>query len=255
MNMNSTVSLMMVTYNRLELTKRMLESLFRHTDSPFRLIIVDNGSTDGTVDWLQNDPWLKEKIWKTDYCVGEDIQFNEKNLGIAIGRNQGLKLANKYNDEWLSTLDNDIEFVPGWLSKALDILSTNPKFAVGLNMEGNHYPILSRNGKSFQYKRDGNLGTACTVFSRELHKTIGYFITEYGLYSCEDSDFFFRARLHGYEMAYLPEMGIHIGEGENDKGEYREFKNIAHAEVSVKFRKSCGEYSRGQRKTYIDFDG
>lgn len=248
-------SLMCVTYNRLDLTKRMLESLFKHTDSLFRLIIVDNGSTDGTADFLKNDEWLKKQIWNHPHCVGQDFQFNEKNMGIAIGRNQGLKISNKYNDEWLSTLDNDIEFVPGWLTKCLDILSTNPKFAVGLNMEGVSYPILSRHEKTFQYKKQGNLGTACTVFSRELHKQIGFFITEYGLYSCEDSDFFFRARLHGYEMAYLPEMGIHIGEGEHDQGEYREFKNKAHAEVSVKFRKSCGEYCSGQRKTYIDFNG
>lgn len=250
-----TTSLMFVTYNRLELTKKMLASLFEHTDSPFRLIIVDNGSTDGTVEWLKTDPWLKEQIWKNNNCVGQDIQFNEKNMGIAIGRNQCLKIANKYNDEWLSTLDNDIEFVPQWLSKCLDVLSANPKFCIGLNMEGMEYPIFSRNGKSFQYKRVGNLGTACTVFSRKLHEAIGYFIMEYGLYSCDDSDFFFRARLAGYEMAYLPEMGIHIGVGEHDVGEYREFKDKAHAEISVKFRKSCGEYVRGQRKIYIDFNG
>lgn len=249
-----TTSLMMVTYNRLELTKRMLESLFQHTDSLFRLIIVDNGSTDGTVEWLKEDPWLKEKVWKTDHCVGQDIQFNKKNEGIAIGRNQGLKIANRYNDEWLSTLDNDIEFTPSWLSKALDILSTNPKFAIGLNMEGKPYPLLNRHGKSFQYKREGNLGTACTVFSRELHKAIGYFTTEFGLYGEEDADYFYRARLSGWEMAYLPEMGTHFGQGELDQGEYREFKNECHSKNLAQFRKNCADYARRKKSTFIPFE-
>lgn len=232
----------------------MLESLFQHTDSDFRLIIVDNGSTDGTVEWLKNDPWLETKVWNTPNCVGKEISFNEKNLGIAIGRNQGLKLSNKYNDEWLSTLDNDIEFIPGWLSQALDILSVNPKFAVGLNMEGKPYPLLSRHGKQFQYKREGNLGTACTVFSRALHDQIGFFTTEFELYGEEDADYFFRARLSGWEMVYLPEMGIHFGEGDLDVGEYREFKNNCHKKNLAQFRKNCADYARRKKSTYIDFE-
>jgi GT2 family glycosyltransferase len=249
-----TTSLMIVTYNRLDLTKRMLKSLFENTDSPFRLIIVDNGSTDGTVEWLENDPWLKENIWNNKNCVGQDFVYNKENMGIAIGRNQGLKASAKYNDEYLSTLDNDIEFVPGWLSKSLDILSVNPKFAVGLNMEGVEYPIRSRHGKTFQYKTQGNLGTACTVFSRELHNQIGYFITEFGKYGEEDADYFFRARLLGWEMAYLPEMGIHFGQGELDVGPYREFKTDCHKNNLAKFRENCAAYVQKRKSLFIPFE-
>ena len=250
---NDTTSLMVVPFNRLELTKKMLASLFQHTDSPFRLIVVDNHSTDGTREFFETDQWLKDQIWGNRYCCGIDLQLNDENKGIAIGRNQCLKLANKYQDPYLCTLDNDIEFVPNWLSKCLDILSANPKFAVGINYEKEKYPLFKRNDKLFQLKHHGNLGTALSVFPRKLHEEIGFFIMEYGLYSCDDSDFFYRARRKGYEMAYLPEMGIHLGEGENDQGEYREFKDRAHKEISVRFRRSCMEYNAGIRPLYIPF--
>lgn len=240
-----TTSIMMVTYNRLELTKRMLTSLFENTDGSYRLIIVDNGSTDGTIEYLQN--------LKQNNEIVSELQLNPVNQGIAHGRNQCLLLANKYNDEWLSTVDNDVEFHKGWLSEALDIISANPNFAIGLNMEGRAYPLQTRNGKTFQVKPEGNLGTACTVFNRKLHDKIGFFTTEYGLYGEEDADFFFRARLVGYQMGYLPKMGIHLGEGENDVGAYREFKTESHAKNLIPFRKRCGDYVMRRKNLYISY--
>lgn len=243
-----TVSIMFVTYNRLDLSRQMMDSLLKNTDAPFRVIVVDNGSTDGTPDWLSQVSWKENPL-----CESFDIVLNKQNMGIAIARNQGLKAANKYNDEILSTLDNDVELSPGWLSGCLDVISANPKFVVGLNMEGVPYPTMTRNGKTFQFKKRGNLGTACTVFKRALHTEIGYFIMEYGLYGEEDADYFFRARLVGYEMAYLPQMGKHLGEGERDVGEYREFKTKSHEKNLARFNQNCGQYVHKKRKLYIPF--
>lgn len=247
MSVDSTC-IMMVTYNRLELTKRALKSLFdiNNTKGGYRLIIVDNGSTDGTVEYLRE---LKEQcnvVW--------DVQFNENNMGIAVARNQCLKLAQKYDTQWLSTVDNDVEFLPNWLEDSIKILKALPKFCVGINFEGTPYPITDKNGVTFQYKKMGNLGTACTVFSQELHKAIGYFTTEFGLYGEEDADFFFRARLAGYQMAYLKDMGTHFGEGELDQGPYREFKTACHNNNLAKFRQNCYEYAHKKRALYIPFE-
>lgn len=242
-----TTSLMLVTYNRLPLTQRMLESLFKNTDSPFRLIIVDNGSTDGTVEWLKSMPQ------QNSLCQSYDFHFNEKNLGIACGRNRAMKIADKYNDEWLSTLDNDIDLIPNWLSKCLDVLSTNPKFAIGLNMEGIDYPIMTLNGKSVQFKKKGNLGTACTVFSRKLHETIGFFNTEFGLYGEEDADYFIRSRVVGWQMGYLLENGNHFGVGELDTGEYREWKTEMHSINLEKFRAACHLYHQKKKPIFTPY--
>lgn len=242
-----TVSLMLVTYNRLDLTKRMLDSVFKNTNSSYRLIIVDNGSTDGTVDFLKN---LKIN---NEFCQSYDFKLNENNMGIAIGRNQGLFMAKKYNDPYLSTLDNDIEVTHGWLQECVEILEKNPKLAVGINMENVAYSLVTRGGKTFQHKPVGNLGTACTVFTKELFNLIGYFNMEYEKYGEEDADYFFRARQVGWEMGYIKGMGIHFGEGELDMGEYREFKDMCRKNNILKFRQNCAGYSNGKKPLYIPF--
>lgn len=244
----ATVSIMLVTYNRLPLTQRMLESFFKGTDSNYRLIIVDNGSTDGTVDWL------KELNPVGGYCQGYHTHFNEKNMGISIGRNQAMLIADQYKDPWLCTLDNDIDLHSGWLTDCLDIVKTNHKFAIGLNMEGTDYPIKTMNGKQVQWKNAGNLGTACSLFHRKLHDAIGFFTTEFGLYGEEDADFFFRARQAGWSLGYLPKNGIHFGEGELDTGEYREFKTAQHKKNLSLFQKNCYDYMAKRKSIYIPFE-
>lgn len=243
-------SLMMVTYNRLDLTKKTLNSIFKNTDYPFRLIIVDNGSTDGTVDFLNN---LISDGATSPYVTNIHIQLNYENKGIAVGRNQCLKISDEHSDEWLSTIDNDIEVPFGWLKEAIEVLEANSNFGmIGVNLEGKEYPLVTRNNKTFQYKKEGNLGTACTVFNRKLHRLLGFFTTEAGtLYAHEDADFGMRARVLKYELGYIQQMGNHIGVGENDTGEYRKFKDEAFAKGLDKFRKDCALYFQGKKSYYI----
>jgi O-antigen biosynthesis protein len=246
-----TTSIMFCAYNRLNLTKRMLKSFLQNTTSPYRLLIVDNGSQDGTPDYLHET--FDRSEW--EHCVGVELKFNEQNRGIAIGRNQGLLMADKHNDEYLCTLDNDIEFPEHWLEDCLDIIKANPRFAIGINFEGTEYPFQSINGKTFQVKPAGNLGTACAVFPRHLHQAIGFFTTDYGLYGEEDADFFFRARMVGYQMGYLKEKGIHFGEGAEDTGPYREFKTQQHKDNLAKFQANCYAYMQRRKPYYIPYSG
>jgi GT2 family glycosyltransferase len=51
--MNDHTSIILVTHNQLEFTKLCVESIERHTSEPYELIFVDNGSRDGTVEWLK----------------------------------------------------------------------------------------------------------------------------------------------------------------------------------------------------------
>ena len=50
------IDIIVVTYNRIEYIKTFVDMLYKSTDYPFRLIVVDNGSTDGTREWLQLEP-------------------------------------------------------------------------------------------------------------------------------------------------------------------------------------------------------
>lgn len=243
-------TIMMVTYNRLDLTKKTLDCIFEHTDYPFELVFVDNASKDDTLPYLYEV--CGNQLNNHPYLQSFKIQSNTENKGIAIGRNQALLLA---EGEWLATMDNDVWVPMGWLSECIDVLSKNHKFGmIGVNMEGTSYPLMSNHGKEFQVKPQGNLGTACAVFPRSLHKMIGFFTwSEHVKYSHEDADFGFRARLAGFKLGYIKEMGTHLGEGENDKGEYREFKNKEHAANLNNFYNDCKLYLNKKKPIYIKF--
>lgn len=244
-----TVTIMMATYNRLELTKQTLDSLFKNTKFPFHLVIIDNASSDDTVNYIKS-------VKYPEVCLDITLVENEENKGIAIARNQALKIASDINSDWLCTIDNDVLFSEGWLTECVEILRENKKFGmIGINFEGTKYPIMNLGNKEIQYKAQGNLGTACTVFNKKLHKSLGYFNTEYGKYGEEDADFGMRVRVLGYKMGYIKEMGIHLGQGENDQGEYREWKTECHKRNLAKFHKNCSDYANGRKSLYIPFSG
>lgn len=239
----------MATYNRLDLTKRMMSSLFKSTNVPFNFVIVDNGSSDDTVKYLTETAVDAKKN-----NIDIHIIKNKENKGIAIARNQALKLADELNTDWYCTVDNDIEVPNGWLIECIEILKSVKKYGmIGVNMEGNQYPIVTEGGKTFQKKPQGNLGTACMVFHKSLHKMIGFFTTEYGKYGEEDSDFGMRARVVGYQLGYIKEMGSHFGVGELDTGEYREWKTACHNKNLAQFQANCRAYYNKQKPIYIPY--
>ncbi|MHC1698303.1 MAG: glycosyltransferase [Geobacteraceae bacterium] len=114
-NPNVTVSIIIPVYNRLEFTEKCLVTLSRNTAAgSYELILIDNGSTDGTADFLQKQGNLSKVI------------SNQNNLGFAKACNQGAEAA---NGEFLVFLNNDTEPQPGWLDALVRIIYANP--AVG----------------------------------------------------------------------------------------------------------------------------
>lgn len=237
---------MMVTYNRLELTKLTVDDLVKSVKIPYEFVIVDNGSKDGTVEYLKN--------LSIEGCSAIHLIFNETNRGISIGRNQSLKKAVDLGADWFVTLDNDVRMPEGWLEESIAIIKANPSYGmIGVNMEGIKYPIVNLKGYSFQNKPQGNLGTACIVFPKSLQKMLGYFNTQYGPYGEEDADFGVRARVVGYKLGYIERMGEHLGVGVHDQGEYREFKTSWHNKNFEAFRKNVIAYNSRQKPLYLPY--
>jgi len=248
-----TATLMMVTYNRLELTKIALSHIFENTKYPFNFSIVDNGSEDGTVNYLEEI--LESQLKAMDNLIDYQIVKNTENRGIAIGRNQGLAASSKWGDDWLATIDNDVYVPNGWLGEAIAIMEANRQYgSIGVNMENRIYPMVTMNGHEFQTKPQGNLGTACMVFNRSLHKILGYFNhIDYGKYGEEDADWGMRTRVVGFRLGYIKKSGKHIGEGDLDVGEYRDFKTASHEKNLPKFNENCRAYVNRQKAIYINF--
>jgi GT2 family glycosyltransferase len=243
------IDIMMVTYNRLDLTKQTLEGLLESADVLFNLIIIDNASSDNTVEYLKE---FCGKNKGTGLFNDFTIVENKKNLGNATGRNQALIRS---KEEWLATLDNDVICPNKWLSNCIGILKENKQFAMcGINFEGTSYPMITLKGRSFQEKLKGNLGGACMVFNRTLYKAIGHFnnVDYSKVFAMDDADYNMRARVLGFRLAYWAN-GIHLGEDNSDTGEYRKMKTVEHDSYIKKFQENCQLYYSRKKPIYIPF--
>ncbi len=254
--MTDTV-LMMVTYERLDLTQKTINFLLKSTSHPFSLVIVDNGSKDGTVEYLKKLQIASKMIVpgrENEPLKELELILLPENKGIAVGRNLALKKADELKPTWYVTIDNDVQMPDDWLEDGIKILEANKNYgAIGVNFEPKSYPLVTQNGCTFQDKPAGNLGTACMIFRKQLHQMIGFFNTEYKKYGLEDSDLGVRARVAGFKLGYVEKMGVHLGEDNNEDTEYRRFKTQQHDSLVEVFKKNCGLYFNRQKPIYIPF--
>lgn len=103
------IPILMITWNRLEYTKKALTALLecRHA----LVIIIDNGSTDGTMEWLMTKPFgLRRPM----------MYFNHANMGIAHAMNKFLYLTRNY--DIVGKVDNDTIVSEDWIEKMLPYL-------------------------------------------------------------------------------------------------------------------------------------
>lgn len=101
---------MVPLYNCLPLTQAMLASLQATLPAGLshEIILVDDGSTDGTRDWLRDTAALQAPPFR--------VLLNERNLGFALANNRAVALA---RGELLVLLNNDLVLLPGWLEPML----------------------------------------------------------------------------------------------------------------------------------------
>ncbi|MDX2474704.1 MAG: glycosyltransferase [Candidatus Krumholzibacteria bacterium] len=112
------VSIVIPVYNKLELTQVCVESIHRVPVAyTFEIIVVDNGSSDGTAEWLTEQENLG-RVRRVD---------NPENLGFAQGCNLGAAVA---TGRYTLLLNNDMEVLPGWLEPMVSCLDQDPKVGI-----------------------------------------------------------------------------------------------------------------------------
>ena len=139
--------IVLITYNRLEYTKRTLREFYKTIELPYYLVIVDNNSTDGTIEYLKNH----EKRSKVDKVIlNPDNYYPGK--ACNIGWAEGLKDYPEATH--LMRLDNDMHLEKGWQTAAESYFKAIPELGqLGLDNDALDHPraalrALSINGKT-----------------------------------------------------------------------------------------------------------
>ncbi|MCK9152244.1 glycosyltransferase family 2 protein [Methanobacterium alcaliphilum] len=224
----NNVSVIIPNYNGLNYLKKLFSSL-ETQEYIEEIIIVDNGSSDGSIDFIH------EKY--PHYVLIE----NEKNLGFAAAINQGIEVS---KGDYLFLLNNDMELEKNCISNLLKTMENNPNiFAVSSKMvqyhdrtkmddAGDEYTVLGWTkrvgyGKSRdKYNDSREIFSACagaSLYRKQIFEEIGYFDENFFAY-LEDIDISYRALIQGYINIYCPGAVVyHVGSGTSGS-RYNEFK-------------------------------
>lgn len=220
---NKMLSIVILNWNRLHYTRQTLECIIKKTTIPHEFIFVDNGSVDGTREYLK-DMEHKTNAEKVTYV------FNDKNLGVAGGRNSGLVHA---TGDYLLTIDDDVKVPDDWDIKIAEACDKIPQLGItGVNVEPFKFPVQEINGVRVRPK-NGNLGGACLCLPKRVFKRVGYY-NVFGQYGHEDAMMYYRLKHLGLISAYIEPKGIHLDVDADKK--YRAAKNKAHQKGSPPLR-------------------
>lgn len=223
------VSIVIPNYNGRQYLEVCLGALENQTVGGFPIYLVDNGSKDGSVEWVRaNFPLVQ--------CISL-----EENLGFCKAVNEGIKAS---RTPFIILLNNDTKVHPEFVEEMTAGIRRHQKaFSCQAKMiqyhdrsriddAGNYYNALGwafARGKGAdvkRYQKEERIFASCggaAIYRRELLVSLGYFDEEHFAY-LEDLDVGYRARIQGYENWYLPRAIVyHVGSGTTGS-RYNQFK-------------------------------
>jgi len=232
-----SVSIIIVNFNGKELLKRCLTSLLTTNYANFEIIVVDNASTDGSVESIKKSFGL---------CPYIKIVENHENLGHAEGCNIGARVV---KGRYLVFLDSDTELkAEDWLWELVKVMESDEsigmaqaKVVLAKDKRRLDYVCMAIDAlgtwaatyglKEDKLKENFEIlaaSSGCCIVRREVFNELGGFDSDYFIYD-DDTDLSLRARLLGYRILLVPSAVIvHRGSvlrGINQRTVYHSAKN------------------------------
>ena len=212
------VSIVVPNWNGMRFVGMCLDSLAQLDFEGHEVIVVDNGSRDGSREMIEEQyPWVR-------------LLKMPDNMGFAIACNEGIKASNA---EYIVLLNNDIEVTPDWLRELYEGMERHPECGMGTTKmmfldnrdvfynTGDLFHSWSSGGgrgqgekDSGQYEEEDYVFGACAgagIYRREFFKQVGLFDEDFFIFA-EDVDLNMRGQLQGLKAVYLPKAKVfHIG--------------------------------------------
>ncbi len=207
-------------YNSDDVVEDFFASLARQTDTRFRLYVIDNSPTDSALD--------AAKALAQLHGMQATFVFNDANLGVAKGNNQGIALALKDGCTHVLLANNDVDFYEGTIGRLLSALTAEdraatPKilyhgednliwFAGGAikpwTMLVPHFGMLTKDHGQFDKERHTPYAPTCfMLFAASVFAKVGVMDETYFVYY-DDADFVWRMRECGLSIRYVPESVV-----------------------------------------------
>ena len=239
--MPGQVSVIIPNFNGAPVLESCFKALARQSLAGFEVVLVDNGSADGSVD-------MARKLWPEIRII-----LLGQNRGFAAAVNAGLKAV---NSEYAALLNNDVQPEPGWLLELKKTLAYHPRaFAAGpkllLDPQRDRINVVGIKLKKYaesasigagqpdqgRFERPGRVfgvSAGAALYRREVFEDVGYFDEDYFAY-LEDVDLSFRARLLGYDFRYAPRARAYHLKGWTTRRRMSSAFEIYHASRNMMF--------------------
>lgn len=209
------VTIIVLNWNGRHLLEDCLPSVLQQTLQDYELIVVDNGSTDGSLEWVASH-YPKTRLISLP-----------TNMGFCEGNNVGIRSA---RGDYVVLLNNDTEVAPDWLEQLLAHICTDPSIAAcdskilyfdqreSIWSSGGTYSIAGTTTFRWHNQQDSGrlqqpsdvfvVGACSAIYRRRIFEEIGLLDRDF-FAGFEDVDWSFRAHLRGYRTVNVPTSRVY----------------------------------------------